>query len=178
MTKWSELQSPSVPVEKSSWRSTAGKGEGRLPVFSWRRWSRISIVSGSIRTSARVASLSTSSAVTSPQSEESRIRSCAIAGPINPNVTREALNDRFSTREPPPDARPLASLQSGTRACLRHLHRVAAVDDQRVPDDERGRVRTQPEHRRRDLLGLAHASDRLLGDDPRHALGRPAGEPL
>jgi hypothetical protein len=28
-----ELQSPSVPVEKSSCLSTAGKGEGRLPVF-------------------------------------------------------------------------------------------------------------------------------------------------
>jgi hypothetical protein len=41
---------------------------------------RISIVSGKIWTSDWVAPLSISSAVTLPQSEEIRIRSCAIAG--------------------------------------------------------------------------------------------------
>ena len=41
------------------------------------------IVSGSIRTSDRVASLSTSSAVTLPHSEEIRMRSCAIAFPFS-----------------------------------------------------------------------------------------------
>ena len=44
------------------------------------------IVKGNIRTSDRVALLSTSSAVTSPQSEETRTRSCAMADPVDAKV--------------------------------------------------------------------------------------------
>jgi hypothetical protein len=54
---------PSVPVEKSSCRSTAGNAVGKLPVFSCRRWSRMSIVIGSMRSSERVG-LDASSSVT------------------------------------------------------------------------------------------------------------------
>ncbi len=37
------------------------------------------------------------------------------------------------------------------------LYRLAAVDDHGVPDDERGRVRTQPDDGGADLLGFSHA---------------------
>src|SRR5215207_4817513 len=59
----------------------------------------MSIVSGNIRTSARVALLSTSSAVTLPQSEEIRMRSCAIAGWINPSVMTKALKSSLNIQQ-------------------------------------------------------------------------------
>ena len=46
----------------------------------------MAIVKGNIRTSVCVALLSTSSAATSPQSEESRTRSCAMADPVDAKV--------------------------------------------------------------------------------------------
>jgi hypothetical protein len=58
----------------------------------------MSMVIGNMRTSEWVASLSTSSAVTLPQSEEIKIRSCAIVGPINPSVMTNALNNTFGIR--------------------------------------------------------------------------------
>ena len=54
---------------------------------------------GSIWTSDRVALLSTSSAVTLPQPEEIRMRSCAIAGPINPSVMTKALKSSLNIRQ-------------------------------------------------------------------------------
>src|SRR5438046_4867422 len=56
------------------------------------------------------------------------------------------------------------------------LHRLAAVDDQGVPDDEGGRIRAQPDDGRGDLLGLAHPSDRLLRDPFRAPFGWAPGE--
>src|SRR4051812_39441380 len=56
------------------------------------------------------------------------------------------------------------------------LDRLAAVDDHRVPDGERGLVRAEPEHRRGDLLRAAEAADRFLGDDRRVALLGAADE--
>ncbi len=45
-----------------------------------------------------------------------------------------------------------------------HLCRLAAVDDQGVPKDERGRVRTRPDNRGADLFGGSHTPDGLLRD--------------
>lgn len=42
------------------------------------------------------------------------------------------------------------------------LYRLAAVDDHGVSNDEGGRIRTQPNDGRGDLLGLAHPSDWFL----------------
>ena len=58
------------------------------------------------------------------------------------------------------------------------LHRLAAIDDHGVPDDEGGRVRTQPNDGRSDLLGLSHPADRLLRDHPRPPLGGASAEPV
>src|SRR5439155_27214666 len=53
---------------------------------------------------------------------------------------------------------------------------LAAVDDHCVADRERRLVGAQPEHRGGDLLGPAHAADRLLGDDGGAAFVGVAGE--
>src|SRR6059058_3740315 len=62
------------------------------------------------------------------------------------------------------------------RAWLPSLHRLAAVDDHGMPDDEGGRIRAQPDDGRGDLLGLAHSADRLLRDHLRASFGRAPGE--
>src|SRR2546423_4675809 len=54
---------------------------------------------------------------------------------------------------------------------------LAAVSHERVPDDEAGSLRTEPENRVSDFLGLTHSSDRLLRDHLCPAFRRPAGEP-
>src|SRR5699024_4501847 len=53
---------------------------------------------------------------------------------------------------------------------------LAAVDDEGVTDGESAEVRAQPQGRRGDLLGSAHATDRFLGDDAGTALGGASGE--
>src|SRR5215217_6580888 len=58
------------------------------------------------------------------------------------------------------------------------LHRLAAVDNHRVPDDEGGRVRTQPQDGRGDLLGRPHPADRLLRDHRCAPLWGAPAEPL
>jgi hypothetical protein len=55
-------------------------------------------------------------------------------------------------------AEPRAGVQASS-------HRLPAVDDQGMPGDDDGRVRTQPEHGSGDLLGLPHPADRLLSGD-------------
>ena len=65
--------------------------------------------------------------------------------------------------------------RNGSRLATNSLHRLAAIDHQGVPDDEGGRLRTQPDDGRGNLLGPAHPSDRLLRDHPLAALG---GAPL
>src|ERR687893_214371 len=42
------------------------------------------------------------------------------------------------------------------------LHRLAAIDDHGVSDYEGGRIRTQPENGRSDLVWCSHSSDRFL----------------
>jgi hypothetical protein len=54
------------------------------------------------------------------------------------------------------------------------LHGLATIDDHGVPDHEGGRVRTQPDDGRGDLLGLSHPADRLLRDHPFPPLGSAA----
>jgi len=56
------------------------------------------------------------------------------------------------------------------------LHRLAAVDDHGVPNDEGSRVGAQPDDGLRDLLALAHPSDRLLGNHLGAPFIRAAGE--
>jgi len=56
------------------------------------------------------------------------------------------------------------------------LHRLAAIDDQGVPDDEGGRIRAQPDDGRSDLLGLPHPANRLLRDYPLASLGGAPAE--
>src|SRR5215216_1963787 len=58
------------------------------------------------------------------------------------------------------------------------LHRLAAVDDHRVPDDEGSRVRTQPQDSLGDLLRLSHPSDGLLRDHPLASFRRVTGDPV
>src|SRR5829696_10257922 len=58
------------------------------------------------------------------------------------------------------------------------LHRLAAVGDHRVPDDEGGHVRTQPQDGRGDLLGRSHPADRLLRDHRCAPLWGAPAEPL
>src|SRR5438270_13228075 len=53
---------------------------------------------------------------------------------------------------------------------------VWPVHDHRVPDHEGGSVGALPNHARRDLLGSAHAADRLFGDDFGASLGCASGE--
>src|SRR3954465_15015196 len=53
---------------------------------------------------------------------------------------------------------------------------LAAVDDHRMTDRERGFLRAQPQHGGGDLLGAAHAADRLLGNDGGAAFIAVAGE--
>ena len=56
------------------------------------------------------------------------------------------------------------------------LHRLAAIDHQGVPDDEGGRLRTQPDDGRGNLLGPAHPPDRLPRDHPLASLGGAPAE--
>jgi hypothetical protein len=58
------------------------------------------------------------------------------------------------------------------------LDRLAAIDDHGMPDDEGGRIRTQPYDSRRDLLGLPHPSNRLLRDHSFSPFRGASGEPL
>src|SRR4051794_25386063 len=61
---------------------------------------------------------------------------------------------------------------------LTPLDRLAAVDDQSVPDDKSGRVRAQPDDGLGNLLGSPHPTDRLLSDDPLASFGSPFRKPL
>src|SRR5215203_5660704 len=118
------------------------------------------MVSGNIRTSARVAALSISSAVTRPQSEEIRIRSCAMAGPINPSAMTTARQTRFGMRQPPPFGQRL-----GFPSRSPSVRGETAVDRQADTDHEARAGAAQPQHRRGDLLGSAEAANRLLFHD-------------
>src|SRR5437588_7062080 len=60
----------------------------------------------------------------------------------------------------------------------RSPHHLAAVHDHGVPNDERGRVRTQPDHSRGNLLRLPHPPHGLLRDHYFPPIGRAPGEPL
>src|SRR5437016_2895862 len=60
----------------------------------------------------------------------------------------------------------------------RRLYRLAAVNDHGVADHERGRVGTQPENSRGDLLAHSHPADWLLCDHPLLSLASAAGEAL
>src|SRR5437016_2338198 len=55
--------------------------------------------------------------------------------------------------------------------------RLAAVCHERMAHNKPGAVRTEPENRVGDFLGLTHSSDGFLRDDFRPAFRRPAGEP-
>ena len=59
---------------------------------------------------------------------------------------------------------------------MRQLSRLATVHDQSVADDERGRIRTEPEDGIGDFFRPAHPSDWLLRDHLRAPFGRAPGE--
>src|SRR5699024_11483961 len=88
---------------------------------------------------------------------------------------------------PPRSARTCrcSSIEEGALSQLRQLlirgtrsadaDGLAAVDDEGVTDGEPAEVGAQPQGRRGDLLGSAHATDRFLGTDAGAALGGSSG---
>ena len=96
---------------------------------------------------------------------------CAVWAHPNPRKGRDACRTAWRNLHSP------RVHHNGLRGWRRtSLHRLAAIDDQGVPDDEGGRIRAQPDDGRSDLLGLPHPANRLLRNYPLASLGGAPAE--
>src|SRR6516225_2837310 len=89
---------------------------------------------------------------------------------MQPSPTAETL------RLPCPRVR--LSMGSPCRVCAPLSCRLSAVDNEGVAEQERSRVRAEPDGRSCDLFGSSHAPDRLLRDHRVASFGCAAAEAM
>src|SRR5215207_5659050 len=97
MTKWSASQRPSVPVEKSSFRSVSGRGPGRFPGLFLTE-----VVALLDRERQHLNERSGRRVVDQFGRDLSPVRrNQNVAGPINPSVKTRHLEISFTIRQSP-----------------------------------------------------------------------------